>query len=52
MIQIACLAGSTVLMHFTALYVPSICAVQRRQVVHFDGARARLECTPDLAEVN
>ena len=33
MIQIACLAGSTVLTHFTALYIPSICAVQRRQVV-------------------
>ena len=27
------LSSRTVLTHFTALYVPSICAVQRRQVV-------------------
>ena len=52
MIQTACLARlySHTLLHFT--YLVFVLYKDVKSCVHFDDAGARLECTPDLAEVN
>ena len=41
------LSSRSVLTHCTALYLPSICAVQGRQVMCISMVHMWLECTPD-----